>query len=221
MKSKVVVCCWNKGHLSELILTRSQEDKLSKQIPKLQAVCPLCRNSGDGNRPIFIKEGATLFDAAKTFLCSSGHVSTISAFNNGMLHVKFGPGSEDFFNIEGTPDELQNLLDEHEIVCHHKECGAPLSAVDDFVMTVPKGTSIKTRTRVGDLWDRNNIEPVRQGYYNSKDGEYVSNRTEIANRERLKKIRQRNVSEDRLPGKRVDKPTDKNYGYKSKDQINF
>jgi thymidine kinase len=37
---KVVVCCWEHGHRTELFMTVKQEDKLVKKIGKLKAVCP-------------------------------------------------------------------------------------------------------------------------------------------------------------------------------------
>lgn len=221
-KAKVVVCCWRYGHETEQTLTRRQEEALGPKINKGKAVCPVCRDSGNGNQPIFIKEGQTLISPPKTFQCKEGHVSTIGAFTNGMLHVKFGPDREDFVNIEGTVEELDELIDSGEITCHHdyegESCDLTLSATDDFSLSLPVANNIKTRTRVGDLWDRHGVDPVRPGHYDG-NGYYKETRSEGANKARLQKMRERNIAEDKMPGKRITKPTKKTYSRRSKDSI--
>jgi len=221
-KSKVVVCCWLHGHETEQLLTRRQEEALGPKIAKGKAVCPVCRDAGLGNQPIFIKEGQTIIGSSKMFQCKDGHVTTVSAFTNGMLHVKFGPGNEDFVNIEGTIEDLDELIDSGEIFCHHdcegESCGLTLSATDDSTLSLPVANNIKTRTRVGDLWDRHGVDPVRPGHYDG-DGHYKETRSERANKARLEKMRERNVAENKLPGKRITKPTKKTYSRRSKDSI--
>ena len=132
---KVVVCCWSHGHETELSMTRLQEEKLAKQIPKLKAVCPTCRESDNGNQAIFIKHGDTVFGSHKTFVCRHGHTSLVSPFSSGMLHIRFGPGEDDFTNIKGTIEELEELIDNKDITCYHTKvnnqaCGCKLKAVD-------------------------------------------------------------------------------------------
>ena len=223
VKHRVVVCCWAHGHETEIFMTRKQEDKLDKQIPALKAVCPACRLGGYVNMPIFIKEGETLFGDHKSYVCRHHHVTTVSAFANDMLHVKYGNGPEDFVNIEGTTEELEELVDEKQISCHHvrdngRECGCKLKAVDDATVSRPEAAGIKTKTRLGDFWDKARAEPVRNGQYDGK-GNYQESHTEVANRERLKRMRERNIKEDRMPGKRIDKPTKKTYGRRSKSEV--
>jgi hypothetical protein len=223
MKHKVVVCCWNSGHETELSLTKKQEEKLARQIPELKAVCPVCRNDEVGNMSIFIKEGQTLYDLSKVYQCRHGHVTTIGTFNNGMLHCKYGPGSEDFENIEGTIKELEILIDKKVISCNHvkengKFCGCKLKPIDDHELSYRQVHGIRTKTRLGDLWDKAGIEPVTQGRHD-KEGNYTATKTELANRERLKKIRKRNIKKH--PGKRINKATKKIYQRRSKNSINI
>ena len=221
---RVVVCCWQYGHETELLLTLRQEQGLAKKIKKLQAVCPECRNANLGNQPIFIKIGETLFNAPKVYRCDKGHISTIAAFTNARLSIQFGHGEEDFVNVTGALEELPELLDTKDISCHHvigfhQCCDSQLEAVDDFVLTYPESAGIKTKTRVGDIWDRTGVSPVRSGHYD-QDGHYKTTTSERANRERLKRIRERNIPLDRHPGTRIDQPTDTTYDRRSKNDIN-
>lgn len=193
---KVVVCCWSHGHETELSMTRLQEEKLAKQIPKLKAVCPTCRESDNGNQAIFIKHGDTVFGSHKTFVCRHGHTSLVSPFSSGMLHIRFGPGEDDFTNIKGTIEELEELIDNKDITCYHTKvnnqaCGCKLKAVDSSSLSYPETVGIKTKTRLGDLWDRAGAEPVRNGSYDA-DGNWSTSRTEKANLERLKNMRKGN-----------------------------
>jgi len=222
--ARVVICCWLKGHETELVMTKRQEEKLSVKLKTLKAVCPTCRAEELGNQAIFIKEGQTLFNPSKAFKCRHGHVSTIGAFNSDMLHVKHGGGYESFVNIEGTPEEVQELIDSKEISCHHikengRVCGCKLKTVDDFELTKPQGTAFRTKTRLGDIWDKAGADPVRAGTYD-KGGRYHGSRTQEANRARLKRSRKRNTPAKRHPGKRIDKATKRDYGYRSKDEVN-
>lgn len=207
-KQKVVVCCWKHGHETELWLTKKQEEKLQGQIPKLKAVCPTCRNETGQNEAIFVKDGQTLFSSQKVFRCRHGHVSVISAFTNNMLHVKFGPHNDDFENVEGTIADLENLVDSGDIACNHDQCGEKLEPVDDSVLSLPGSCNFKTKNRLGDLWEKSGAEPVRPGAYDN-DGYYRQTKSEIANKHRLEKMRNRNIPEERHPGKRITKPTDR------------
>ena len=224
VNSKVVVCCWLKTHENELVMTKRQEETLGKKLKTLGAVCPTCRNEDLGNQAIFMKEGQTLFHPNKVFKCRHEHASTVGAFNNGMLHISFGIGPEDFVNIEGTLEELEELIDSKEISCHHvrengRLCDCKLKEVDDYELTYPTGTAFRTKTRLGDLWDKAGAEPVRTGQYDSNLN-YQATRSEKANLDRLKRMRKRNVPKDKLPGRRIDKATKKDYGRRSKNDVN-
>ncbi len=221
---KVVLCCWKHGHKTEMAMTLKQEEILTRKLDTLKAVCPECRNAGLGNQPIFITEGRTVVNVSKVYRCTQGHISAVTPFTHGMLNVSFGPARESFVNIEGTIEELSELIDTRDISCHHvkddgQQCDCKLEAIDDAILAYPTSSNFKTKTRVGDLWDSAGIEPVRPGHYD-KQGFYQENKTERVNRERLKRMRDRNIPVDRHPGKRIDQPTDTNYKRRSKKEVN-
>lgn len=216
-RTKAIICCWNNSHETELIVSRTEEEAIERKIRKNKVVCPTCKTDGINNS-IFIKEGATLFSAMKHYKCKNGHASLIGLFSHGWLHIQYGPGQEDFFNINGSLEELSQLIDSHEIFCHHNECGLPLEAVDNYSLQYPDAPGIKTKQRVGDIWDKAGIEPVRSGQYN-KDG-YQESHTEKANKHRIRKLqKERNVSIDRIPGEVYTKPTERKAPRRTKNQI--
>ena len=225
---RVVVCCWLHGHQTELAMTKRQEEKLTSKIDKLKAVCPTCRDEELGNQPIFILDGETLFNPGKVYRCHRGHISRIGAFSNGVLNVTFSSDRKDFVNIEGTIEELKELIDKKEISCHRvkengRRCDCKLKPMDDFRLSYPVVPGIKTRTRLGDLWDKAGVEPVRSGGY-GKDGEYHGTRSEEANLERVRRLRQkRQIEESRKPGTTINQPTTTKYDKRPKgnaDRLN-
>ena len=207
---KVIVCCWKHCHQTELIMARREEDTLAKKITRLKAVCPVCRDEGHGNQPIFILEGETLYSPGKAYKCHHGHASTISAFSGGMLNITFGNGPDDFVNVDGVVKELGEMIDKKEVACHHvkengRVCGCKLKAVDDFTLSYPDVPGIKTKTRLGDIWDKAGAEPVRSGGYD-KNGHYKGTRSEEANKSRIKNMqRKRNIEESRGPARKKKK----------------
>lgn len=219
-KHEVIVRCWNHGHETKEFMTRRQEEKLVLNIDNNIVVCPICKS------PLLLVQGSSIFHASghKLLNCEHDHITTVSAFSN-MLHLRFGIGNEDYINIEGSPQELQDLLDTREIVCYHKigeqSCSGNLKAIDNTPLEMPKAAGIKTKTRVGDVWDKAHIEPVRSGSYDN-DGNYNDSKTDKANRERLKRIRKnRNIPVDKHPGTRIDRSTDITHDRRTKDSIDF
>jgi hypothetical protein len=222
MKEVVKVICWSKGHVTELAETRKKTEKLYRKMECLQAVCPHCRNAGDGNQGIVPIEGPGLFDAGKIFQCDHGHITIISAFGNGFLHTKHGLGL--YVNIEAEIQELEELVDTKELFCNHvvddkKVCRGQLKPIDDKVLTKPSAPGIKTKTRVGDLWDRARLEPVRSGSYD-EGGNYHATRTEIGNRARLKRMKRRRVVENGPDTISRNRTTETDYGHRSKGDVN-
>jgi hypothetical protein len=217
-RTKVIVCCWEKSHETELLISRSEEEAIQRKILKNKVVCPTCKVDNINN-PIFVKEGATLFNAMKHYQCKDGHASLIGLFNHGWLHIQYGPGPEDFFNIKGSLEELPELIDTDEIICHHKECGLSLKAVDNYSLQYSNPPGIKTKQRIGDIWDKAGIEPVRSGQYD-KDGNYQATHTEKANKHRIRKLqKERNVSLDRIPGEVYTKPTERKAPRRNRNQV--
>lgn len=212
-KHEVVVCCWLNGHITKENMTKPQEDKLCKNIILGKVVCPACR----GN--LFIIQGYTVFNTSRKLLsCIDKHITIVSAFSNNMLCFKFGSSDESFINTNGSPVELNILLDTGEILCYHdvegKMCNKHLSPIDDILLELPRSPGFRTKTRVGDLWDKAGIEPVRTGNYDS-DGNYHDSKSNAASKERLRSIRKtRNVPLEKSPGTPMTKPTDTIYNHR-------
>lgn len=225
MPNRVEIACWKHGHISELFLTRKGEEKLVRQIPKLKAVCPKCKELENGNEPIMILDGETRFSTCKPYRCHHGHLNVISVLGE-TLHVRFS--RTDFVNVDGSIEELPELIDSKDISCNHvsekgKRCNCKLKAANKAELTKNTVHSIRTKTRIGDLWDKAGIEPVTPSRLNKKSGEFEDSRTDKANRERLKRLQRgnkRNVDASRQPGQRIERPTDTDYGRKGKGQVN-
>lgn len=222
VKERVRVICWEKGHITELAQTRKQMDKMMRQIDIMQAVCPHCRNAGDGNKAIVAIEGPSVFDPGKVFQCTKGHVTIISAFSNGYLHTKHGVGL--YVNIEAEISELQELVDTKELFCNHsigenKTCKCALSPIDDKILSKPVAPGIKTKTRIGDLWDRAGLEPVRSGSYDH-DGNYHETRTEVGNRARLRRLKKTRLVENGPDTVSRNRTTETDYGHRDKREVN-
>lgn len=219
-KSIVRIMCWKRSHVTELVMSKAQEQKLESDIPKMKKVCPDCKPE---NCEITIVNGATVFNPSKAYRCEHGHLTLISPLSD-QLNVRFGSNSDEFVNICGSLTDLSNLVDSMDIVCNHvvdgKLCDSKLAPVDGYTLTLPSLASVKTRVRVGDLWDRHGIEPVRGGSYDGKGG-YNESSSQKANKNRLERMtRQRNLSNDRHPGKSINRATKNDYGHRDKSSVN-
>jgi len=221
-KHKVVVCCWKHYHKTDMEMTLRQEQALPKKIDNLKAVCPVCRDEHGENNHIFILEGETVSRLSKIYRCRHGHVNSIGAFTNGMLHVTFGNDRSQSENTEGTIEELEEMIDKKVISCHHvsekgRACGCKLKAVDKFSLNYPSALAIKTKTRVGDIWDKAGATTVRSGSYD-KDGHYNSGTGEKANLARISAMQKRNAKKNKKksPGTKITKATNKKYAKRSK-----
>jgi hypothetical protein len=218
-KHRVQIICWKCSHVTELSLNKAQEEKLQKNTPLLKKVCPVCKPD---NQEIIVTKGNTIIYPMKPYKCSDNHLTLIGNLDT-MLHVKFGSKHDQFVNVEGNIHELDLLIDNGDIVCHNDSnglCGKHLEALDDVQLERATPPNIKTKTRVGDIWSKKGIEPVRPGTY--KNGEYQDSRTQNLNKERLKNLKQeRLIDKKRLAGRNViDKATQTDYGYRDKSSIN-
>lgn len=218
-KGAVEIICWKCSHITQLALNRKQEDKLQKDAPLLKKVCPICKPD---NQEIVITKGSSILYPLKSYKCTNNHLTLIGPLGN-MLYIKFGSKDDQFFNLEGDLKELDFLIANNDIVCHHDAnglCGKHLAPLDDLILTKPQTPGVKTKTRVGDIWDKRGIEPVRPGSY--KNGEYQSSRTQQLNKERMKTLKkERLIDKKRLVGRDVmKKATQRTYGYRNKSSIN-
>jgi hypothetical protein len=225
----VKIICWNHSHMNEIQLTRKQAIALPNKVECGKAVCPDCRNDGLGNQPFEIIESPALLynNSIKPYKCRHGHMTTISAFAHDMFHVRFGANRQAFENVSGKLEELEEMIDNKEIVCNHtlesgKQCSCKLVALDNVSLDKPYTMQFKTKTRVGDIWDKAGLEPGRPAVYD-RDGNVAESKTDKANRARLNAMRSRNrnVSEDRLPGKVIHQSSDTRYRRRDKNSIDF
>lgn len=217
-KHQVITCCWRCGFQVEQFLTLSQEERLANKLENGKLTCPRCLQEYEIISEVFIVSGQTRWkNSVKLFRCDNGHITAISAIggNTKLLHIRYG--NNKFYNIEGSIDDLQNIIDAGDICCYHnnefgEECIMTLRPIDDVQLEYPELHAIKTKTRIGDLWDRSGIEPVRNGTYDG-NYEYNESKSQKANRERLKNIRTiRNIEADKLPKTvSINKPTDRIY----------
>lgn len=219
-KSLVRIICWKRSHVTELAMNKAQEQKLESDIPKMKKVCPDCKPE---NCSITIVNGATVFNPSKAYRCERGHLSLIAPLGD-QLNICFGPDREECVNISGSLSDLPNLIDTGDIACNHvvdgKPCDCKLTPIDNFQLSYPSAPAIKTRMRIGDLWDRHGIEPVRSGNYDGQGG-YNESRSQKAHKERLARMaRRRNISKDRQPGKVINKATKTDYGRRDKSSVN-
>lgn len=232
MAYPVKIICWDHCHMNEIPQTKKQAESLPKRVAQGKAVCPDCRNEGLGNKPFEVIDSPALLRGGtlKPYRCRHGHLTVVSAFASDMFHVRFGPAQDAFENVPGKLEELAELIDKKEIACNHtvetknggtRKCNCKLTPLDDSVVTSPRGLNFKTKTRIGDIWDREGLEPVRPSTYD-KEGNVSESRTDKANRERLRRMQKqnRNVEKDRLPAHRaINETTEKRYRRRDKHDI--
>lgn len=181
--------------MMEMELTIKQETVWAKNLDRKS--CPLCGSA------VTIVYGGTIFNALKPYSCVNGHLVLVGLFSDNIAHVCYY--DDTFVNME----EFDNKC----------KCGSNVKELDDFVATKVIAPGIKTKMRVGDIWDSRGIEPVRSGTYTDK-GEYIASSSQQANKERMKKMhKERNIKEERMPGRKIKSPTQKDYGYRSKDSL--
>jgi len=188
-------CIKNPEHVIVMDLTEKAYRTTCRKFKKGLAVCPNCKPDNVAMEPCDPPETENPFGSHALAACRHGHTTKISAFSNGMLNVKWGEDDGQFDNIEGVPDELERLLDEKVICCYHTierksgwaPCNCKLKVVKGSVRT-PSVIAIKTRTRVGDIWDKAKVAEPRRGDYD-KDGNFRETEFDRRNKKRLRDMR--------------------------------
>jgi hypothetical protein len=223
-KVNITVACWEKGHVTEVQISRSQLSKFQAKCDTLKVVCPQCKPENKAITPLSAL--TTYIAPPKAFRCRHGHLTLLSLFSHGMINVKWGPDSEEFENIEGSADEALQAIADKLITCNHtiekngkvRVCGCKLTAVDDTKLEASSSCGFKTKTRVEDVWRRNGVPDPVEGDYDPEKGEqgnpfmpkYNATEFEKRNKERLKNMkRKRNISVDRLPGTPVNQSSNR------------
>lgn len=209
--SKLVLRCWDKGHVVEIEMPKTKVSKFLEQCKALKKVCPHCKP--DNKHLQIVSNDTDSFCEYKPYQCSHGHLTLVSTFGRSaeMLAVTWGPGSEDRQNVQGLVEELDDLVDNGQIVCHH--CSEKLVACDQTTLSYPQFSNFKTKIRVEDVWRKYKAAEPKVGSYDEKVSDprnpvlskYNATEFEIRNKERLKKMqRSRNISKDRMPGKPIE-----------------
>lgn len=205
------------GHLVE-IDTRA-EKKTIRRAEKMQIVCPHCKPANV--RLSHIPESAF---SGKQYTCSANHLTTIYPFTNGMCNVEVGDDQE---NIEAEPEVMQEMIDDGVYKCQHiveakdksRKCNRKLKAVDSVPLSKPSPAGIKTKVRVGDVWDKagcpepkdSSVEIERRG---GQDYDAHLNETEFGrrNKKRVQKMRKEKAERNaKAAGEVIDKPTNRSY----------
>lgn len=206
-------CVDDPSHLIAIELTPDGHKKLAKKFRQGYRSCPNCkqRTPPENNCmvPCEAPETENRFASWAVVACRHGHTTQISAFANGMLHVKWGEDGGEFENVHGSPEHVPEMLDRKAISCNHtierrgtwQRCGCKLKAMAGKAET-PQATFIKTTTRVGDIWDKAGVaEPVKGDY--DKEGYYRETEFERRNARRMKDMRRGKIEVfDEETGKR-------------------
>lgn len=158
-----------KGH--KLVLGGDPK-KLVKKAARRNArgqpliVCPHCKPENVSLTPCEPDEQSIVDQYSKKFHCTHGHVTTVYPFATGMCNVGWDGNQE---NIEADPETMLEFIEEGVVKCPHtkhtksgdRPCDCKLSPVDDTPLAVPQTHGIKTRTRVGDIWDKYNCPEAK------------------------------------------------------------
>jgi len=209
----VNVKCDN-GH--ELAIDVPRPAGFLRLCEKGKRVCPHCKPENVRLSPFEPEENNITNE--KRYACKHGHVTSFSPFTNGMINVTWG---EDYENIEGMPQDVPRWIEDGIIRCRHsvvnkagrrRKCSCKLKPVDDAVLDYPNSVGIKTRTRVGDIWDKHDcveakdshVETFREG--GREDARFVETEFGKRNKRRLNDIRKKRQTE--AQGEILKRPTD-------------
>jgi hypothetical protein len=192
-QSKIFAC--EKGHK---ILSNVKNEK---RLLSGKVVCGSCGT-------VFQEYKSPSWSGQKHFLCEVGHVITICPFGNGQCNLSWGDREGEFINLKHHPDEMSEMLANNEILCPagdgKKSCGTHLTALEGTVLTIPQLMGVKTRTRVGDVWDKYKCPEPKAGSYD-KDMNFRNTQFSKLNKERVKRLKEKRNT--RPAGEVVDKAT--------------
>jgi hypothetical protein len=199
MKTPLTCRCWNNSHLN---INNLSEKLHNKSISKIEAGQLVCQACGSQLCPLY--STAILFPS-KPYTCESGHLNVLFAFKDGKVNIKWGNASEDSINIFEVDSDIKELIEKGKISCYHLvngvKCSHALSSLDETPLEAPTVQQAKTKTRVGDLWDRHGLESVKPSHY-TNDGQFIESKTDVANKARLEKMsRDRSISNH--PGTKI------------------
>lgn len=209
------------GHLVEVDANSKKAEKtMLRKANKLLVVCPYCKP--ENIRLTHVPENKF---AGKEYVCSKSHLTYIYPFTNGMCNVEWNGQNE---NLEAEPAIMQEVIDAGIYKCHYivtnaagksRRCNCKLKGVDSTPLAVPTTVGIKTRTRVGDIWDRAGCPEPKDSavQIETRGGEAYDahlQETEFGRRNKLrvKKMRKQTAKRNaKAAGEILDKPTKRSY----------
>jgi hypothetical protein len=175
-----------RGHLVRV--EAANKEKLARKASKKLIVCPFCKPE---NIPLKVLDSLS----SKLYICPEQHLTSIYPFDNGYCNVICGALDE---NIEMLPQEMENAIKSGKFTCR-LNCNKPISPISDEPLTVPTIHAIKTRTYVGDIWDKNKCPTPRDTV--EHDGGLEPTEFAKLNRKRLKKMRKKTDRNTKPAGK--------------------
>jgi len=215
-----------RGH--EIAVDVPRPKGLLKLCERGKRVCTQCKPDNVRLAPYTPEESPGCIND-KRYACRHGHITNVTPFTNGHISISWGDENE---NVSGTPEDVPGWIEDGKEKCRHKvtgssgrtrKCGCKLISLDDAVLDYANTSSIKTRVRVGDLWDKagcpESIESHHETFrkHGEEDARFV--KTEFSKRQklRLKRLRRNNRQSDKV-GEVLTRPTDTTGEKLSKDQ---
>ena len=211
-------------HGHKIALDVSRPAGLVKLCKQGKRVCPSCKPEEAPLSPFQPDEHGLAND--KRYTCKHGHITEFTAFTSGMINVTWG---SEFENIPGVPEDVQEWVEQGILKCRHmkvdsagrrRKCSCKLKPLDDAVLAYPNRVGIKTRTRVGDIWDKEGYPEPKAGrhelfrQHGEEDARFVDTEFSKRNKRRLRKLRRRRQTE--AAGEVLKRPTDR----RSDDKLN-
>lgn len=203
MKDCILIC--RNGH--KILITTANIKNLLKRVNRGGAVCPYCKPAN----VLLQLFNPSRFDG-KLFICPKKHIISIYPFSNGTCN--FSWSNKDFCNINASIEEMLELLSQNRVCCpfninsHVESCNLLLKQLDDMPLQTPALIGIKTKKRVGDVWDQYKCPEPKSGSY---DKDFIFKETEFSrrNKSRIKKLRRSRLNKP--VGEIIDRPTNRNY----------
>lgn len=210
------------GHLVEVEVEAGKQKAMIRKADRMLIVCPYCKPTNV--RLTHIPEDKF---SGKEYVCSKNHLTVVYPFTSGRCNVSWGDQQE---NLEAEPEIMQAMLDNGVYKCHHRvpdmtrigklrKCNCKLRGVDNVPLSAPSTVGIKTKVRVGDVWDSAGCpEPkdsaVEIERRHGEDYDAHLNETEFGRRNKLrvKKMRKKKAERNAAAaGEILDRPTKRSY----------
>lgn len=219
-------CTTNEQHIIAVNLPadKRQHERWMMLFARGKRVCPYCKPT---NSPLVPCDPPTgKFSNDKLYHCSKGHVTKAYAFTNGYCGVEWGSDIEEHANMKTSPPEMMAKITNGEIKCRAvvlgkndlpRLCNCKLKPTDDAILALPDSYGIKTKTRVGDVWDSAKCPRPQDSHYRfvtkkgQKDAEFVVTEFDKRNKKRVDNMRRERNSPMKKGRRKLKKPTDKNY----------